>query len=375
MMMKNSLLLIIMVIGLFSCVGDSETENDFSGKILPYHVPNHYLCYKTSGIVLDGVLEDSEWGDVKWTDYFKDIQGDDLPVPRHKTRTKMAWNNEYLFIAVEIEEPHVWATITERDEVIFYDNDFEVFIDPDGDTHHYLELEVNAFETAWDLMLSKPYRDFGYAVDAWDINGLKVGVSVQGTINDPSDIDQGWTIEIAIPFSIIAECAPFDTFPSDGDFWRINFSRVEWTMDIKDGKYVKRINPDTGKSLPEDNWVWSPQYHINMHMPEYWGYIVFSDTSEENQDSPWIMPADEKTKWYLRNVYYLQSAFVAENQKYAKDVSELGWPVSSNGADIPLPKMQGTWKGFNAALPSLEGNGYWMINEEGYIKRISNLDD
>ena len=55
-------------------------------------------------------------------------------------------------------EPDLWATLKKRDSVIFYDNDFELFIDPDGDTHCYYELEINSHGTEWDLFLDKPYR-------------------------------------------------------------------------------------------------------------------------------------------------------------------------------------------------------------------------
>ena len=65
-------------------------------------------------------------------------------------------------------------------------------------------------------MLLQPYRDGGPAVDSWDIQGLKVGVDVQGTINDPSDTDKGWTVEIAIPFSCLEECAPGGEGPKKG---------------------------------------------------------------------------------------------------------------------------------------------------------------
>ena len=85
----------------------------------------------------------------------------------------------------------MWATITTRDAVIFQDDDFEVFLDPGGDTHEYYELEVNALGTAWDLFLVKPYRDGGPALHAWDIAGLAVGVDVRGTINRPGDRDRG----------------------------------------------------------------------------------------------------------------------------------------------------------------------------------------
>ena len=62
-----------------------------------------------------------------------------------------------------MEEPHVWGTLTKHDSVIFHDNDFEVFIDPNGDTLEYYEFEINALNTGWDLFLDKPYRQGGRA--------------------------------------------------------------------------------------------------------------------------------------------------------------------------------------------------------------------
>ena len=155
----------------------------------------------------------------------------------------MLWDDEYFYVAAEMEEPDVWATLTERDSVIFHDNDFEIFIDPDGDTHAYYELEVNALGTPWDLMLIKPYRDGGPAINGWDIAGLRVGVDVRGTLNRPGDRDEGWTVEIAMPWKILREAAPDHEPPKAGDRWRVNFSRVQWQVDVADGRYAKRLKP------------------------------------------------------------------------------------------------------------------------------------
>ena len=65
-----------------------------------------------------------------WTTDFVDIQGGAKPTPRFRTRAKLLWDDDYLYIAAELEEPHVWATLTQHDSVIFQDPDFEVFIDP-----------------------------------------------------------------------------------------------------------------------------------------------------------------------------------------------------------------------------------------------------
>jgi hypothetical protein len=109
-----------------------------------------------------------------WTDDFEDIEGDLRPRPRFRTRAKMLWDDTYFYIGAELQEPHVWATLSQRDTVIYYDNDFEVFIDPDGDSHEYYEFEMNARNTVWDLFLPKPYKD-GRADNSWDIDGLKDG--------------------------------------------------------------------------------------------------------------------------------------------------------------------------------------------------------
>ena len=53
--------------------------------------------------------------------------------------------------------------------MIFRDNDFEVFIDPDSDNHNYCEIEVNANGALWDLFLAKPYREgFGPVIHNWE---------------------------------------------------------------------------------------------------------------------------------------------------------------------------------------------------------------
>ena len=179
----------------------------------------------------------------------------------------------FFYIAAALEEPHVWATLTEHDSVIFQDPDFEVFLDPDGDNHNYYEIEINALGTVWDLRLVKPYRDGGPALNEWHVPGLRKAVHVGGTLNDPSDTDGGWTVELALPWADLAEYAGRPVPPEDGDQWRVNFSRVEWDVTVENGAYHKV--PDT----PEHNWIWSPQGMVDMHRPERWGYVQFSPGS------------------------------------------------------------------------------------------------
>ncbi len=234
--------------------------------------PKRYVCMRADGAIqIDGRLSEPAWQRAPWTDDFVDIEGDAKPKPRFRTRVKMLWDDEYYYVAAEMEEPHVWATLTKHDSIIFHDNDFEVFIDPDGDTLEYYEFEINALNTGWDLFLDKPYRQGGKARNEWEIPGLRTAIYIEGTLNDPRDVDTGWSVEMAFPWKALAEYAHKPAPPRDGDEWRVNFSRVEWRHEIVDGKYQKI------KGLKEDNWVWSPQGLINMHVPERWGYVRFRD--------------------------------------------------------------------------------------------------
>ena len=124
----------------------------------------------------------------------------------------MLWDSSYFYILAEMEEPHILGnTQKNRDDIIFYDNDFEVFIDPTGDTHNYTEIEINALNTVWDLLLTRPYRDGGKALHQYDIKGMKISSQINGTLNDPSDKDEGWIVEMAIPWKAFKQIAKGQT--------------------------------------------------------------------------------------------------------------------------------------------------------------------
>ncbi len=292
-------------------------------EAMPF-APRHYVVYRAaSALNVDGKLDEASWRAAPWTDLFVDIEGDRQPAPRFRTRAKMLWDDEYFYVAADLEEPDVWGTLTERDSVIFRDNDFEIFIDPDGDTHEYYELEVNALATPWDLLLVKPYRDHGPAIHGWDIAGMRVGVDVRGTLNRPGDRDEGWSVEIAMPWKILREAAADRRPPRAGARWRVNFSRVEWDVDVKDGRYAKRLAPGTSDPLPEHNWVWTPQGAIDMHMPERWGYVQFSSHEAGGEPDAFVEDPNERVKWALRRLYYRQARIHRAGGAYATTLDAL----------------------------------------------------
>lgn len=302
---------------------------------MPDH-PRGYVCPRADGPVpIDGDLSHAVWDAAPWTDDFVDILGGRGRPPWLRTRVKMLWDDTAFYVGAELEEPHLWATLTDHDAVIFQDNDFEVFIDPDGDQHQYFEFEVNAFGTTWDLFLPKPYRAGGDADNGWELPPATAAVKCQGSLNDPSDADQGWTVTMAFPWASFAYRDSKVSRPEPGDQWRVNFSRVQWDLEVADGSYRKI------EGRPEHNWVWSPQGFVDMHRPALWGYVQFVESTDATfREDPehqarmtlvaafdWMLANRKGTRW--------PTSLPAE---FASDVTlergKVGWQVSYGNQTI-----------------------------------------
>lgn len=327
-------------------------------------VPRTYVAHKTAQeIAIDGDELDAAWEKAQWSETFMDIEGEKQP--KYKTQVKMLWDHTYFYILAKLEEPHVWANLTKRDTIIFHDNDFEVFIEPDGDTHNYYELEMNALNTAWDLFITKPYRNENVVLNDWNITGLKSAVKVNGTLNNPNDVDASWVLELAIPWKVYKKGYFENVVPTD-KFWRVNFSRVNWDFQITDGRYERKKDAQ-GKLLHEYNWVWSPTGVINMHEPEKWGYVYFSS---KESDATFDIPKDEQIKWQLYAMYRVQNAYFKEHGSYLTSVDSLKTDVIKVEGKILEPILENHQTGWNLSVKSPFTNKTLIVREDG--KFISN---
>ncbi|HSG27918.1 MAG TPA: carbohydrate-binding family 9-like protein [Candidatus Krumholzibacterium sp.] len=377
--MKNDLRTMTIVIaaalafGSCSSPGEKQACEKISDETFPVpaieYDPQRYICRKTeTPVYIDGRLDEDQWTDrsVSWSAYFTDINGPGGPEPKFRTRIKMLWDEDYLYIGAEMQEPHVWASVTGRDEPVFQDCDFEVFIDPDGDTQEYYEIEINAFGTIRDLLLVRPYRDGGPAVDSWDVQGIMKGVHVDGTINDPGDEDRGWNVELAIPWKVLSECAHRKVPPDEGDIWTMNLSRVRWDAVIEGERYVKKTDPETGRPAPAHDWVWSPQGLENMHYPEMWGLVMFTNPISAGGNS--FNPAPvESAMWALRELYYAEKTHFLQYGCYTADIARLGLRHEEVYGHIWPPRLEATSGTFEAALASSDGRTEVRIDNYGRV--------
>ncbi|HTJ12745.1 MAG TPA: carbohydrate-binding family 9-like protein [Dinghuibacter sp.] len=352
--MKKPLLAIALLTVLRASAQDDALLERLTRTPLHYVVPRADVPPR-----IDGTLGDLAWQQAPWTDFFTDIEGDIRPTPLYHTRVKMLWDDHYLYVGAELEEPQVWGNVSHHDEVVFHDNDFEVFVNPDNNAKHYFEIEINALATIFDLFLPEPYRYGGNALVSWDADGLKKAVHINGTLNRPGDTDQGWTVELAIPITSIS-IGNGPEVPQPGSLWRINFSRVEWDTEIRDGRYVKRTDPATGRPLPEHNWVWSPQGVVDMHLPERWGYLLFAGDSAMT----FSLPATEALKNRLWEVFYREQMYRHAHDAFA-DAATLAVPADPRYA----LSIEATTHTFKAFLSAIDNGETWSIDPMGNIRR------
>jgi hypothetical protein len=349
----RTILVVLMALALAGCA-NHEAKIISAG----YLDPAYYLCYYTEKpLVIDGVMNESAWDAVPWTESFVDLFMEIKTPPPYDTRVKMLWDDQYFYFGAMMEEPHVRADFITRDTVICLENDFEIFADPDGDNMDYFEFEMNARGTVWDLFLARAYRDTVVPDNSWDIEGLKTGISIDGTLNDASDTDRGWVTEIAIPWSDLQSFANMPCPPEENDQWRVNFLRVQYFPQVVDGRYVQ------GGNSAANNWAWTPHHSTGVHDPESFGIVQFTKkpfgTGEIYPDPS--MPA----RSILMQVYHAQREFVAKNGKYASSLKELGLLPERKEGMQAIKNFDMKPHGYVARVMLKDGEtkSIWHVNE------------
>ena len=213
------------------------------------------------------------------------------------TQAAVVWSRTHLHVKYWVQEPFLRATLEERDSLLFNENNVELFIDG-GDV--YYELEVNARNVVYEVLFlwqdaiadstSDLIRDldpikhgaitFGgnhdrnpatfwtgsharglrWAFTDWDLPGLHTQVALNGTLNDDSDVDEGWEVLISIPWDSLSGFAGSRSLPpSPGDVWRFQFARYE---------RLEEIDQTVG-------WAWTSVGSDDNHRPERFTLIEF----------------------------------------------------------------------------------------------------
>jgi len=209
---------------------DGRLELDtitISGKPKPLPIAFAKRLTPNMAMTIDGKLEEEIWKSSPYTGWWQLPSGNAGPSP--KTRAKFAWDDQYLYVAVECDDSDVWGTLTERDSDTWTQEVVELFIDADGERKDYIELQVTPANTVFDALFVSHRSDLKTA-RAWNLKGWKTAVHVDGTLNQREDIDQRWTVEMAIPH---AEVPGATVPPKPGSQWKANLFRFDQNKGLK----------------------------------------------------------------------------------------------------------------------------------------------
>ncbi len=204
-----------------------------------------------SQIKIDGELKESFWKNAQTGGKFWLTNGS--KIADSQTNVMVAIDNKYLYVGFDVEDKDIWSPYEKNDDKIYNHDVVEIFIDANGDKDEYYELQVSPKNIKFDCSFKGGPRK-NQDVN-WD-SGMKYGVKLNGTLNNPDDVDKGYTVEMAIPFEAIKDAA--NNPPKDGDKWKIYIYRID--------KNQKGESEYTG---------WIPPYANDFHNLRYMGDLNF----------------------------------------------------------------------------------------------------
>jgi hypothetical protein len=259
------------------------------------------IAYRvTSSLSLDGTLSDPAWQAAPRSERFVDMATGEPALL--DTRSAVLWDDQNLYVGFWVEEPYPNAKQTERDSLIFRENDVEVFIDG-GDC--YYEFELNALNTVYEVffiwrdaykkggrfdlpefdLIEREAYSFGGNFDRtedhfwrgthprgvrwafldWDLPGLQTAVHVDGQLNDRRQVCKGWTAMLVFPWAGLKHLADGRSVPpNDGDVWHLFLGRFQ--------------KLEIGAEQVQAAWCLTPHGVYDTHMPDKFTPITFSET-------------------------------------------------------------------------------------------------
>jgi hypothetical protein len=178
-------------------------------------VPRAECRRRTGPIKIDGDIDEATWKDAQPIRDF--VVFWDKRKARTATEARLLWDDYYLYFAAKMQDEDLYALEKKRNGLTWEDDVFELFFKPDKEKLGYYEFQVNALGTQLELYLpsrgSGGYRRFGSAPKM----GMESAVKLDGTLNDPSDRDKGWTVEGRIPWKAFN---PTGGHPDAGEKWK-----------------------------------------------------------------------------------------------------------------------------------------------------------
>lgn len=217
-------------------------------------VPVYQVHRAPHAIVVDGKLDDAAWKTAQTIEF--QFPWSQQTGAKQKTVARLLWDDNYLYVGYDCEDSDVVAHYTERDDPTYKDDAVEIFINPDPAQTYYYGMEMNARATLYDYFYVFPK----FLLKRVNFSGVQLATNIRGTLNQTGDRDQGWSLEVAIPWANFEELAK-KLPPERRSFWTANLNRWDGT------------EPNRRLSQWSDSAMDTP----NPHNPARFGKLMFVD--------------------------------------------------------------------------------------------------
>ena len=218
-------------------------------------LPAYTIRRTPEPITIDGVLNEAVWSRIPPVGAFRRVLDDGLPA--FPTELKLCWDDDFLYLGWVAVDTNIWGTYRQHDDPVYNEEVVEAFISPTGDITRYFEFNWSPHNIVFDAKIQIPEngdRTYMKAEPEWVCEGLRSAVTVFGTIDDPTVVDEKWVVETALPFARIGRDR---RAPANGEAWRANFYRIDREGE---GEYS----------------CWSPTLCPSFHTPACFGHLIFS---------------------------------------------------------------------------------------------------
>jgi hypothetical protein len=218
--------------------------------------PRRVVVPKLSAtLVHDGALDEPVWTKAAVLGPFVPAGG--TGQAREATTVRVWYDDRAIHLGWTCTDSDIQATFIARDSRFWEEEVVEFFVTRQ-DLTRYHELQWNPLGGVFDAVIRNTLdaRGVSQKFDGdWGFTapGMMSAVKVRGTVQNSTDRDVEWVVEVSIPFADLRE-AP----PRPGEVWRANFYRF-----------------NRGLNQPVEMLSWSAPILNGFHQPSRFGFLEF----------------------------------------------------------------------------------------------------
>ena len=217
--------------------------------------------FTTEEITIDGKVDEEVWLETPALSFFVPVTHEPATT---ETEGRILWDETHLYVSFVAEDGDLRAEQTRRNQAVHLDDVLEFFFQVQGEEEYYYNIEINALGTVLDSRGGNPHE--------FDFENMRHAIELRGTLNDSSERDEGWSLEIAIPFTDIVELEGRP--PQPGDRWKFHLSRYDYDEE----KFEDGVELTSTAALTR----------VNFHYHADWKELVF--VGPEGEEEPEAQP-------------------------------------------------------------------------------------